>query len=56
MATTIPPAHSKIAATLDWETATVEDVWSLELATGIPADAILSTLHDLFLRDAESRR
>lgn len=44
MGTTIPPAHRKIAAPLDWETATLEDLLDLSDATGLPACALLRAM------------
>lgn len=44
MTTTIPPAHSKIAASLDWETATVEDLWERSDRAGVPIRALLATI------------
>lgn len=45
MATTIPPAYSKIAAPLDWETATVSDLLDLSAATGVQAGLLYSAIH-----------
>lgn len=53
MATTIPPAHSKIAASLGWETATVGDLWERSDLSGIPACAILRAVQHLEGRHAE---
>lgn len=55
MQTTIPPAHKKAAASLDWETATVGDLWRLSGATGIPASTILRALDKLEGPDSEGR-
>ena len=53
--THIPPAHSKIAATLGWETATMQEVWELSDRAGIPAGAILRALDKLEGADPERR-
>lgn len=53
MTTYIPPAH-KIAATLNWETATLGDLWRLSDATGVAAGALLRALDQLEGPDAES--
>ena len=45
MATTTPPAHSKIAAPLDWETATLGDLLDLSHATGVPASLLYRVLN-----------
>ena len=55
MTAIVPPAHSKIAAPLDWETATMGDLWRLSDATGVPASAILRALDKLEGADAEGR-
>ena len=46
---------NKAAATQYWETATLEDLWSLSDLTGIPASAILRALDKLEGADAEGR-
>ena len=53
--TTTPPAHSKIAAPLNWETATLGDLWRLSDATGVAAGAILRSLDQLKGPDPEGR-
>lgn len=53
MTTIVPPAHSKIAAPLDWETATVQDLWSLSDAGGVSAGAIFRALDQCVRSDAE---
>lgn len=50
MTTAIPPA-CKIAAP-QWETVTVEDLWVLSDATGVPACTIFATAQQLVGRDA----
>ena len=52
MTTTIPPAHNN-AAPLDWETATLGDLWRLSDAAGVPAGAILRALDKLEGADSE---
>ena len=55
MTTRIPPAHNKIAATLNWETATLGDLWRLSDATGVASGAILRALDKLEGPDSEGR-
>ena len=55
MHTTIPPAHKKAAAPLDWETATLGDLWRLSDATGVASGAILRALDKLEGPDSEGR-
>ena len=50
MSTTIPPAR-KIAAPLDWETATVEDVWRASDLGGVAPSAALATVEQLASRN-----
>ena len=45
MTTATPPAHSKIAAPLDWETATLGDLLDLSHATGVPASLLYRVLN-----------
>lgn len=52
MTTYIPPAH-KIAATLNWETATVEDLWRGSDLAGVSAGAIFCALDEDVRLDAE---
>ena len=56
MTTAIPPAHNKVAAPHNWETATMGDLWRLSDATGIPAGSILRALDKLEGADSERRR
>ena len=53
MTTRIPPAHNKIAATLDWETATVEDVWRASDLALASSCSVLATVQQLGRLDAE---
>lgn len=53
MTTYIPPAHSKAAAPLDWETATLDDAWAVSDVTGIPACTILRAPHEVIGRHAQ---
>ena len=43
----IPPAHTNIAASLDWETATLGDLLCASAATGIQAGALYRAIHHL---------
>lgn len=53
MTTHIPPAHSKIAASLDWETATLGDLLDLSDATGVPASLLYRVLNHRARVEAE---
>ena len=48
----IPPAHSKIAASLEWETATVEDLWRASDLARVPARTIFATVEKLGRRES----
>ena len=52
--TSASATHSKDAAPLGWEAATMVDLWRLSDATGIPAGAILRALDKLEGADPES--
>ena len=47
MTTYIPHAHTKIAASLDWETATLGDLLDVSAATGVQAGALYRAIHHL---------
>lgn len=46
MTTTIPPAHSNIAASLDWETATLADLLNESARSGAPACTLYRVMHE----------
>lgn len=56
MTTYIPPAHSNIAAPLDWETATMEDVWEVSDLAGVSACTILGAAHKILGGNAKLSR
>lgn len=49
----IPPAHSSIAAPLNWETATVEDLWYASDLAGASSCSVLAAMQQLGRLDAE---
>lgn len=54
MTTTLPPSPAQqIAASLDWETATLDDAWRQSDETGVPACAILRSLKQVGLGDTQ---
>lgn len=53
MTTHIPPAHTNSAAPLDWETATVEDLWRASDLARVSAGAIFCALDKDVRLDAE---
>ena len=53
MTPAVPPAHSKVAASLKWETATVEDVWRVSDLTLAPSCSVLAAMQQLGRLDAE---
>ena len=56
MHATIPPTHSSIAASLDWETATVGDLLDLSAASRISAGLLYRAVHQLARVHAERPR
>lgn len=48
------PTKHRIAAPLNWETATMGELWRHSDATGVPASTILRTLDKFERADAES--
>lgn len=48
MATTLPPSTAQqIAASLDWETATLDDLWLASDDARIPAGSLFTTVEQL---------
>lgn len=56
MTTYIPPAHSNIAAPLDWETATMDDLWRVSDLAGISACTLLGAANEVLGGDAKLSR
>ena len=56
MTTRIPPAHSNIAASLDWETATLGDLLDRSASVGVEAGDLYRTVHHLARVNAERVR
>ena len=54
MTTTVPPAHSEVAASLDWETATLGQIWRASDLAGVTACSVLRALDKLEGADPES--
>lgn len=54
MTATVPPVHSKIAASLDRETATLGQIWRASDLAGVTACSVLRALDKLEGADPES--
>lgn len=47
MTITIPPADGNIAASLDWETATLGDLLDLSAVSGVPAGLLYRAVYEV---------
>lgn len=54
MTAATPPAHNTAPATQRWAVGTVQDLWSLSDARGVPACTIFRALDEYVGEDSES--